>query len=497
MITRPILAIAFALTAGLCAAPIGSAQGRGQTPVIASTEQGYRAGVNYHATGADFLSSAFVKTYHKPGVRPTVRAQLQGMADAGASIIKTTLWQVQDVETYADPNENWRLAFPLSPQDLTNISAYARDVAATQAADGHRLSLQITLQWLGCADFHISNDDGTVTWCRYSWADFLALARQSINNALDVLAPVLRPDGVKVLDVVYLIGEAAIGAHPNLDRFLVDLYPDFLARSNALGLNGSLYFIIAGAEEEVFDDGFSDGAYPAINGHRSLFWVYRSTEFMRLNGLPVPPRLDMSFYPSNLAQRRYAEFVGRVLDDIQAVYGSVPIGVSETFYFSDQTLRRELGQAFADAYLTRGQPAFALFWTTPDGGGLGFHHAYPFAFTDYLPHADRVAPVVVAFDVKPRIGNGPQRTVSWAVSDSGGSHLSAVLVRYAPATTTCSVSLWAGCAWSEASVPATSGADIWADTKQIAVNKGSTIVTITVADRDANETSSAAIVVTR
>lgn len=53
-------------------------------------------GVDYHAHGSDFLKTAFLTIYHQPEVRAAVRQQLQGMADAGATIVSTRLWFVSD-----------------------------------------------------------------------------------------------------------------------------------------------------------------------------------------------------------------------------------------------------------------------------------------------------------------------------------------------------------------------------------------------------------------
>src|SRR5438093_13070327 len=55
---------------------------------------GYEIGVDYHAYGSDNLSTAFITIYNQLQVRQAVRAQLQGLADRGATFIHTTIWFV-------------------------------------------------------------------------------------------------------------------------------------------------------------------------------------------------------------------------------------------------------------------------------------------------------------------------------------------------------------------------------------------------------------------
>lgn len=50
---------------------------------------GYDVGVDYHAFGDSLDSSAFLNEYNQPNVRQTVQAQLQGLADRGATLMHT------------------------------------------------------------------------------------------------------------------------------------------------------------------------------------------------------------------------------------------------------------------------------------------------------------------------------------------------------------------------------------------------------------------------
>src|SRR5436305_738976 len=73
-----------------------SASAMAAVPVIIPEENipGYSVGVDYHAYDTDFLHTAFITIYDQPSVRQTVRTQLQGMADRGASTISTRIWFV-------------------------------------------------------------------------------------------------------------------------------------------------------------------------------------------------------------------------------------------------------------------------------------------------------------------------------------------------------------------------------------------------------------------
>ncbi len=342
---------------------------------------GYQVGVNYHSTGSDFDTTSFIKNYHTPATRALVLSQLQSMADSGAEIIKTSLWMVQTPETYSSTG-TWKLGFPYTTQDLANIKTYSQDVANIVASDGHRLNLQYTMLWLGCADY-VSMSNSALPFCNYSWATFITKGKQAVDDLLNTVSTVTRPDGVKVVKKVYLEGEVMIGAKANQDKFLIDLYPYFLNKASQVGVNGSLYFLVAASEGEILNnEAWTDPDYPAINGHLPLYWVYRSTEFMRKNNLTIPSQLDFSFYPVK-ANSPYSSLVNAVWDDFAAVYPGVSLGVAETGYFPNATQRNELGQAFANGFKNKNVPKEVVFWSTPDSGGSGVHSGFPFVFSDY------------------------------------------------------------------------------------------------------------------
>lgn len=108
---------------------------------------GYDVGVDYHATGADFLHTAFITIYNQSSVRQLALSQLQGMADRGATVISTRIWLVTEPGT-TNFGETWRATFPLSDQEQANLRAYAQDVATIQGSGGNRLRLDLCLLWL-------------------------------------------------------------------------------------------------------------------------------------------------------------------------------------------------------------------------------------------------------------------------------------------------------------------------------------------------------------
>ena len=323
---------------------------------------GYDVGPNYHSTTANFFGDGvFISRYQDPRVRATVIEQLQTIADAGSSIVKTALWQV------GTPFAWWQVSFPLTDQDLSNIQMYAQDVAMTRRPDGGYLGLQLSMQWVGCADYTHGSADAMVGDCEYSWTEFTADARTSIAALIQHVADVRDPDGRRVVRKLYLESEVMIGAKPNQDRFLLDLYPYFMDETTRAGLDGSIYFAIVPSEADILDDDYVDVQFPVLDGHKSLFWLYRSVEFLVSHGLTVPDRLDFSFYPDQQVVP-YSQLVDRVFDDFQAVFPGRRAAVVETYYFQDSGRRAELGQAFAAAYLARGLPEQVSFWTTPYGG---------------------------------------------------------------------------------------------------------------------------------
>jgi hypothetical protein len=369
-----------------------SASGTKSVPVVIPVGHipGYDVGVDYHATGSDFLHTAFITQYQLPTVRQAVLTQLQGMADRGATVISTQIWFV--TEPGGDnQGETWRATFPMAAQEATNLHSYAQDVAKIIGAGGNRPRLDIGLFWLGAADYTIGNPTDGLGYTPVTAAEFTRRVEATTDSVLNAISGVMRPDGLPVVDTIYLLSELQIGAVANQEWFMTTHYPRFVSRVSAAGFKPAVYFITAtSANDQPLVPGYVDADFPILNGHRSMFWVYRDINFMVANGLPLPARIDFSCYPDPAAGP-FADVVDRVLNDADATLPSLGAaklyGAVETYYFLDDTTRKNLGQAFATEAAKSSRMQRVTFWTTPDGGGSGVDPAYPFAIEDYYPPA--------------------------------------------------------------------------------------------------------------
>jgi hypothetical protein len=367
-----------------------TAWGTARVPVVIPVGHipGYEVGVDYHAYGADFLKTAFITQYQKPDVRRGVRSQLQGMADRGATIISTRIWLVTEPGT-TNFGESWRATFPLSDQEKSNLRAYAQDVAATRGAGGNRLRLDLCLLWLGAADYTRGTMASGLGWTPLAPAELTRRVEVTTDKVLAAVAGVKRPDGVPVVDTIYLDGEVMIGAKANQEWFLTTHYPRFVSRVSSAGFRPSVYFNASDTAGNYLRPGYTDVDYPILDNHRSMFWVYRSLRFMADQGLALPVRVDFSWYVPAEADASSSALLERVLDDADAVLPSLGLatsyGIAETYYLLDPVARKELGQAIASEAAANSRLKRAAFWTTPDGGGSGVNIGYPFAIEDYFP----------------------------------------------------------------------------------------------------------------
>lgn len=366
-----------------------SASGKAAVPVIIpeGSIPGYSVGVDYHAYGTDFLHTAFITIYNQSSVRQSVRTQLQAIADRGATTISTRIWFVTEPGT-TNFGETWRATFPMTDQEESNLRAYAQDVAAIRGSGGNRLRLDICLLWLGAADYTMGTPATGLGFTPITGAVFTSRLQTTTDKVLTAVTGVNRPDGTPVVDIIYLNGEVMVGAKANEDWFMTTHYPRFVSVVTKAGFTPAVYFIVADTQDHVLQNDYVDAVYPILNNHRSMFWVYRTMRFMVDNGLPLPARIDFSYYvPSTGAT--YPQLLSRVLDDADATLPSLgaaqSYGAAEAFYFIDDTQRHQYGQAFATEAASSPRLKSVTFWTTPDGGGAGINVAYPFAFEDYLP----------------------------------------------------------------------------------------------------------------
>jgi hypothetical protein len=367
-----------------------SATGTFHVPVVIPVVHipGFDVGVDFHATTSDFINSAFITQYHDPAVRRTVQTQLQGMADRGATLISTRIWFVTEPGG-TNFGEAYRATFPMSDQEEANLHNYATDVAKITGSGGNRLRLNICTLWLGAADYTLGDPVNGLGYTPVSGTEFTSRVETTTDKVLHAISNVLRPDGIPVVDIVYMEGEVMIGAKANQEWFLTTHYPRFIANVTAAGFRPAVYFIAAVSQiDQPLVPGYMDVDFPILNGHRTMFWIYRSAKFMVDNGLPLPARIDFSCYPDPNAGPM-ADIVTRTLDDADATLPSLGApklyGAAETYYFLDDNRRKSLGQAFAGEALRNPRLQRVAFWTSPDGGGAGINAAYPYAIEDYYP----------------------------------------------------------------------------------------------------------------
>jgi hypothetical protein len=353
---------------------------------------GYDVGLHYHSFGADIDTTGFIGVYDQPQVRQKVQTQLQEMADRGATIIKTGLW----VENDASFHSNVGVAFPMTHQEQANIRAYAQDVSNVVGSSGNRLRLIFGLAWLQSADYTVGSPTTTIGTANLSPAEYVSRVQATTDKMLAAVGDITRPDGVKGVETIYFEGEVNLpdsetppGSLTDRGWFLVTNYPYFLIAANNVGIRPAVYFSADGDPADIFDDTYVDALFPVLNGHRSMFQVYRAVKFFRDNGLPLATdRLDFDLYmlPKGVP---YETMLQRVLDDADVTLPSLNApgiyDIPETYYLLDPTARLEYGQAFATQAAMNSRLRRVIFWSWPDSGGPGQNATYPFTIEDFLP----------------------------------------------------------------------------------------------------------------
>jgi hypothetical protein len=309
---------------------------------------GYDVGVDYHAYGINFDQTAFLTIYNQPQVRQTVRTQLQGMADRGATFVHTSIWFVTTPGT-SNLGETWRNTFPITDQEAANLRAYAQDVAAVKGAGGNRLRLDIALMWIGASDYGIGSPTTGLGYTPIPAAEFISNIEATTDKVLAAVAGVTRPDGVRVVDTIFFDDEVQIAGpgettngRPNSGWFLSNNYPRFVSVATQQGIRPSVYFSADGNQTAVFDSTYIDSLYPVLNGRRSMFGIYRSLKYMADYQLPIPSRIDFSCYLTSTGAT-YNEILQHILDDADATLPSLGApqlyGAAETHYLSDPNQR--------------------------------------------------------------------------------------------------------------------------------------------------------------
>ncbi|CAF1297989.1 unnamed protein product [Adineta steineri] len=353
----------------------------------------YEVGVDYHAFGTNFTKTAFLTQYHISNVRSIVLVQLQGIADRGANFVTLDIWFGSEPGKITD--EHWLATFPMSAQETTNLNQYAADVASIQSKiDGHRLHLNIALFWLGIADYKIGNITEGFGSDYLNASEFTSRIEKTTDCIITAISNIRCSDGTLLVQTVYLEAEVMIGAKPNQDWFISTHYPRFLNQITIAGFTPAIYFLVDAREEYILEKDYIDPQYPALNGHRCMYWVYRSLNFLKIHQLPFPRRIDFSCYIDRNTST-YANLTNHILNDADAALSVLgapkSYGIAETYYFIDDTQRKQFGQAFALEALSNPRLSHLRFWTTPDAGGKGIHIAYPFAIEDFLPPLKKIS----------------------------------------------------------------------------------------------------------
>jgi hypothetical protein len=359
---------------------------------------GYDVGVDYHAYGLDIDTTGFIAIYDQPQVRQTVQAQLQGMADRGATSIQTAIWVAKGPSNTCCSTA--QVTFPMTAQEQANLRAYAQDVASVLGAAGNRLRLDIALNWLADADFTIGSPTTTLGPDNLSPTDFASRTQTTTDQILGAVGDVTRPDGVKLVDTIFFLSEANLpdsttppGPIFNSGWFVATNYPHFVSGALQAGIRPSVYFIGGDGcrQDVVLDNSYVDALFPILDGHRSMYFVYRGLKFMVDNNLPIPSgRVDFDCYIDSTGAT-YDQLLQRILDDADATLPSLGApkvyDIPETYYIADPALRLQYGQAFATQAAQNPRLQRVSFWTTPGGGPnmIEQNSAYPFTIEDFLP----------------------------------------------------------------------------------------------------------------
>ena len=73
-------------------------------------------------------------------------------------------------------------------------------------------------------------------------------------------------------------------------------YPRFVSVVTQAEFMLAVYFIVSDTQDHVLQNDYVDVDYPILNNHRSMLFVYRTMRFMLDHGLPLPGRIDFSYY---------------------------------------------------------------------------------------------------------------------------------------------------------------------------------------------------------
>jgi hypothetical protein len=355
-----------------CAAPAGDGD--------------YLVGLCFHALSDHWtvkpvrvLDDVFLPNYHRPGIRDAVRARLAGLAAAGARVIKTELWFMNDAVA---GSTTYGMDFPPSPQQLRNLRDYAADVAATPTPGGAPLELYLSNGYDGSADLTRGSPQTGLGWSSLPGSQYAERMLATIDAELDAVRGLYRSDGRPAVTLVYLMTEFVTcstaddtdqactwpgSSQPfhNAQWFMSSFYPHFVARARAVGIIPSVYFLASGEEAHLLDRAWRDPYWtPRLDGLPSMSFVYRSLRFMRDQGLPIPERIDFTATVNGAVNyTTEATVLARIYDDLQAIlpeFQSPPYryAAAEASYYADPVLLATASKAYAaERMLGRGLEA--------------------------------------------------------------------------------------------------------------------------------------------
>ena len=366
----------------------------------------YEVGPDYHAISTDFANDYFLTQYHTTTtryyagayrtIRQIVQYQLQGMANAGVTRLQQSLYV-----TSPTPNEAWMLHFPMNSQELTNLHNYAYDVSQIRASDGHRLFLDIEFYWTWTANYMIGSPTTTLGEDHLSPTTFKNYITTTYQAVINNVYNVYRPDGKKVVSSISFDNETRYDRPNTLWIFgsasdgYSGLYEGFVSYCLNRGLQPALEvhegFVKPDATTFDTDDIMSTtttlSGYPILTGHVGATSTYLTLALFNNASTPIyiPDKINISMYPSK-GNYTYSQMITKIFDDFNAVLPSLGVrqyyGITEMYYFTNSTLRAELGAALCAERLRNNRLTLVEFWTCPGGGGPS---AYPFDVADYLP----------------------------------------------------------------------------------------------------------------
>lgn len=388
---------------GFCVAPLYSSDGRD-------------IGVDYHSTGSEFGTTAFLTRYHLSEngipVRTIVQEQLVATRTNGAEVVSTRIYPVAN-PAVVDP-EPWRHPFPIDSaqypghaQLLTNITNYVQDVRDAG------LKLYLGFIWStggGWGDYAVGTPETTLAGCNCSAADYKQRVKTTISSVLDAAKGIHFVQGTyagyPVVERVYLDHELKVAVddsdtfgtpleRPNARWFLgtSGLWLWFWDESRKAGILPTLYFTHGENENKLWEVWRTD-TFTELRKHPTMTWIARGIRFLQGNTLPVPERIDFSSYPRPSALND-PTWVHRIFSDYEAVvpplFGGTPkdffVAETQSFYDAEsQTGSQEQHllhqKSFAAQFALHPSFRGVTIWSTPNVAP-GVDDAAPFDLSGF------------------------------------------------------------------------------------------------------------------